>query len=46
MGSVDVNSDADVQKGVEEARENRRILLYIKTATGTRFISVPLVTQP
>lgn len=46
MGSVDVNSDVDVRKGVEEARENQRILLYIKTSNGTRFISVPLITQP
>ncbi len=46
MGSTDVNTAADVRKGIEEAKENQRILLYIKTASGTRFISVPLVTQP
>jgi serine protease Do len=45
MGSTDVNTAADVLKGIEEARKTQRILLYIKTATGTRFISVPLVAE-
>ena len=44
-GSQDVNSAADVRKGIDEAKKNQRILLYIKTATGTRFISVPLDAQ-
>ena len=39
-------TDADVKKGIEEGRKNQRILLYIKTSTGTRFISVPLVVNP
>lgn len=46
MGTSDVNTVADVRKGIEEARKNRRVLLYIKTSTGTRFISVPLVVNP
>lgn len=45
MGSTDVNPAADVLKGIEEARKTQRILLYIKTATGTRFISVPLMAE-
>ena len=45
MGSTDVNTAADVLKGIEEARKTQRILLYIKTATGTRFISVPLMAE-
>lgn len=45
MGSEDVNSAADVRKGIDEAKKNQRILLYIKTAMGTRFISVPLDAQ-
>ncbi len=46
MGTTDVNTVADVKKGVEEARKNQRVLLYIRTSTGTRFISVPLVVNP
>lgn len=45
MGSKDVNTAADVRRGIDEAKKNQRILLYIKTATGTRFISVPLDPQ-
>ena len=46
MGITDVNTAADVKKGIEEAKKNQRILLYIKTSTGTRFISVPLLVNP
>lgn len=46
MGNTDVNTVADVKKGIEEAKKKQRILLYIKTSTGTRFISVPLVVNP
>jgi serine protease Do len=46
MGTTDVNTAVDVKKGIEEAKKNQRILLYIKTSTGTRFISVPLLANP
>jgi serine protease Do len=46
MGTKDVNTTADVKKAVEDARKSQRILLYLKTAEGTRFISVPLVVKP
>jgi hypothetical protein len=46
MGTQDVNTTADVQNAVEEARKNQRVLLYLKTPQGTRFLSVPLVVHP
>lgn len=46
LGRTDVNTAADVKKGIEGAIENGRVLLYIRTAEGTRFLSVPFAVKP
>ena len=46
LGTTDVNTIADMKKGIEEARELQRVLMYIRTSQGTRFISVPFAVKP
>ncbi len=41
IGTMDVNTVKQLEEALEQARQENRVLIYLKTPNGTQFLSVP-----